>query len=346
VTATSVEFLVNNRAKRSIVLDVKTAEGRQIALELIAKADVFLTNLRAPALERMGLDYATVHLAYPELVYCHVTGYGADGEWRDRAAYDVGAFYARAAVAATLLPDGDEPMMRCGAFGDYYTAMAAAGGVCAALLSRERSGRGQRVLGSLLRTGAYAVSAHLDRLLHGTPPRAVKSRKEILNPMNNCYRDARGKWFWLLGLQGDRMWPAVARVAGLPELIADPRFDTMEARGEHCAELTGMLDAAFATRHLDEWAPIFEREDIWWTPVNDGHDLLKDPQLRAAGGLVSLPTTQGKELEIIPAPIDFDATPWKIRGAAPELGQHTEEILLELGRDWDEIAKLKDKRVI
>ncbi len=122
---------------------------------------------------------------------------------------------------------------------------------------------------------------------------------EILNPMNSCYRDSQGKWFWLLGLQGDRMWPAVARVAGLAELVADPRFDSMEARANNCAELTSLLDAAFATRPLDEWAPIFEREDIWWTPVNDGHDLLKDPQLRAAGGLASLPTTQGKEVEII-----------------------------------------------
>ena len=238
VTETSLEFLVNNRAKRSIVLDVKTEEGRRIALELIHQADVFLTNLRSNALERMGLDYETVHKIEPGLVYCHVTGYGVEGEWRDKAAYDVGAFYARAGVAATLLPPGDEPMMRCGAFGDYYTAMAAAAGVCAALVARQQSGQGQRVVGSLLRTGAYAISAHLDRVIHGTPPRAVKSRAEILNPMNNCYRDSQGKWFWLLGLQGDRMWPGVTRAIGQTELEADPRFDTMETRAENAAELT------------------------------------------------------------------------------------------------------------
>jgi crotonobetainyl-CoA:carnitine CoA-transferase CaiB-like acyl-CoA transferase len=344
-TQNSIEFMVNNRAKRSIVLDVRTEEGRAIALELIQKADVFLTNLRSNALERMKLDYETVRQSAPRLIYCHVTGYGASGEWRDRAAYDVGAFFARAGVAATLLPPGDEPMMRCGAFGDYYTAMAAAGGVCAALVERAQTGKGQRVLASLLRTGAYAISAHLDRIAQDSPPAGAVRRADIRNPMNNCYRDSRGKWFWLLGLQGDRMWPSVARGIGRPELESDPRFASMEARTANVPDLMLILDEAFAKRSLDEWKPIFEREDIWWTPVNDGHDLLKDPQLHEAGGLVPLPTANG-DIKIVPAPIDFDRTPWNIRDAAPELGQHTEEILLETGRDWEQISLLKDKKII
>ena len=342
---TNPNFNVNNRNKRGIVLNLKTEEGRSLARKLISGADVFLTNLRVGALERLGLDYEAMHQLSSRLIYCHVTGYGAEGEWRDRAGYDAGAFFARAGVWAALLPQGDFPMMRCGAFGDYYTALAAAGGICAALVARQATGKGQRVLASLLRTGAYAISSALDQALLGYPVRSNTSRTPSFNPLINCYKDRDGKWFWLLCLQGDRFWPGVTRAIGRPDLLGDPRFDSLANRGTHSVPLMEILDAIFKTRTIEEWGPIFDREDVWYTPANDIPGVLKDSQMRVAGCFTTMPTTRG-DAEVVPAPIDFSETPWNIREAAPELGQHTEEILLETGHSWAEIAKFKERGTI
>ena len=342
---TNPNFNVANRGKRGIVIDLKGDEGKRLAREIIGAADVFLTNMRPGAVERLGLDYETLHPLFPRLVYCHVTGYGMQGEWRDRAGYDSGAFYARAGVWAALLPPGDFPMMRCGAFGDYYTALAAAGGICAAMVSRAVTGKGQRVAASLLRTGAYSISSALNQALLGYPQRRSSARSPSFNPLINCYQDRDGKWFWLLCLQGDRFWPGVARAIGRPELIDDPRYNSLANRGKNSVELIALLDEIFKTRSLKEWGSIFDREDVWYTPANEIPDVLKDEQMRIAGCFIKLPTNQG-EVEAVPAPIDFDQTPWNIRHAAPELGQHTEEILLEMGRDWEAIARLKERGVI
>ncbi len=342
---TNPNFRVSNRGKRDIVLNLKTDEGRALARELIGAADVFMTNMRPGAVERMGLDYESLHQLFPRLIYCHVTGYGVEGEWRDRAGYDAGAFYARAGVWSALLPPGDFPMMRCGAFGDYYTALAAAGGICAALVGRASTGKGQRVLASLLRTGAYSISSAMNLALLGYPQRRAESRSPSFNPLINCYQDRDGKWFWLLCLQGDRFWPGVTRAIERPELLNDPRFNSLENRGKNSVELIRMLDDIFKTRTLEEWGPIFDREDVWYTPANDIPGALKDQQMRVAGCFTKMPTSEG-EVEVVPAPIDFSEMPWSIRGAAPELGQHTEEILLETGRSWEDIAKLKERGVI
>lgn len=338
-------FHAGNRGKRGVVINLTTEEGRGLARELIGAADVFLTNMRIGAVQRLGFDYETLHQLFPRLIYCHVTGYGAEGEWRDRAGYDAGAFYARAGVWAALLPPGDIPMMRCGAFGDYYTALAAAGGICAALVGRAATGKGQRVLASLLRTGTYAISSALNLALLGYPQRRAAGRSPSFNPLINCYQDRDGQWFWLLCLQGDRFWPAITRAIGRPDLRDDPRFNSLEERGRNSVELVQLLDDVFKTRTLQEWGPVFDREDVWYTPANDLAGVLEDEQARIAGCFTKLPTNQG-DIDAVPAPIDFDETPWNIRHAAPELGQHTEEILLEMGRDWDEIARLKERGII
>ena len=338
-------FFVANRNKRSISIDLKNEYGRKLADKLIAQADVFLTNVRRQALERLNLHYAYLHERFPRLVYCHLTGYGINGPDVDRPAYDIGAFFARAGVGATLLTEESEPLMRTGAFGDYYTAFASASGVCAALVGRQATGEGQLVSTSLLRTGAFCIAHSFNQVLFGYPASGQRTRTQSFNPMISCYRDSKRQWFYLLGLQGDRIWPAVARSIGRPELENDPRFNSLAIRTKNAAELMALLDDAFAARPLSEWAPIFDREGVWWSPVQNVQQALEDPQMRAAGAFAKINTPEG-EREIVPAPVDFDQTPWNIRSCSPELGQHTEEVLLEMGHSWEDIAQLKEQGAI
>ena len=335
-------FELDNRNKRSIGLNLSVDEGRQLAAQLIDGADVFVTNARPGALARAGLDHATVSARNPRLVYAHVTGYGLTGEDADRAAYDVGAFWSRAGVAAALTPDGAPLPYQRGGMGDHMAGLAAAGAVAAALFARERTGEGQLVSVSLLRIGMYMLGWDINMSLRLGVPTVPMSVAAPPNPLITAYETGDGRRFWMLGLQADRHWPDVLRAVERTEWADDPRFDTMMARFQHAAELVAALNDIFATRPLDEWAAIFDREDVWWAPVQHAHDLIADSQARAAGGFVDVPVDGGVPIEMVATPVDFDGTPWSPRSVPPEFGQHTEEVLLELGYDWDRIIELKE----
>jgi crotonobetainyl-CoA:carnitine CoA-transferase CaiB-like acyl-CoA transferase len=165
------------------------------------------------------------------------------------------------------------------------------------------------------------------------------------NPLINSYRDKDEKWFWLLGLQGDRHWPDVVRAIDRPDLLEDESFATIVLRMQNAAGLVKLLDEAFAQRPLAEWAEVFDREDVWWAPVQATHDLLTDPQADAAGVFVEVPTSEGSA-RMVATPVDFSETRWSPAGTSPELGQHTEEVLLELGYDWEQIAEVAGRGVI
>jgi crotonobetainyl-CoA:carnitine CoA-transferase CaiB-like acyl-CoA transferase len=339
-------FELDNRGKRSIALDLDTAEGRAIALALIDRADVFVTNLRPGALARIGFDYSTLSARHPRLVYASITGYGESGPERDRPAYDIGAFWSRAGIAAALMPPGGEPPYQRGAFGDHVASMTAAGSIAAALFHRERSGRGQLVATSLLRVGVFVLGWDTNTTLRLGIPARPYTRATAPNPLISSYRAGDGRWFWLLGLQGDRHWPDLVRAVGRPEWLADPRFTTIRARREHSAALVAALDAIFATRPLGEWGEILDREGMWWAPVQTTDEVVTDPQAIAAGAFVDVPLPDGGSVRMVASPVDFSETRWHARGTAPELGQHTEEILLELGHDWEAIAGFKKRGTI
>jgi len=338
-------FELDNRGKRSIALNLATEEARSIARALIDRADVFVTNVRPKGLEDAGLTYDELRQSNPGLVYCQVTGYGPDGPDRDRAAYDIGAFWARGAVAASLTAAGHELPQQRGGMGDHMAGSTAAGAVCAALLARSRTGQGQRLAVSLLRTGAYMLGWDLSIALRLGIAMEPYDRHHAVNPIINNFQAGDGRWFWLLLLQADRHWPDLCRAIGREDLRLDPRFADIAVRRDNAPALVEELDRVFATKTLPEWGEIFDRENVWWAPVHTISDMIEDSAAHEAGVFIDVPGPEG-DIRAVASPADFYGTPWEPRGYAPELGQHTEEILLELGYDWNQIVALKEASVI
>ena len=353
-------FEVDNRGKRSVALNLDTEEGRRIARQLIDRADVVVTNLRPRALDDLGLDYETLAKDNPRLVYAQITGYGPDGANRDRAAYDIGAFWSVAGVAAALTPEGAAIPQQRGGMGDHMTGMGAAGAVSAALFAREKSGKGQRVSVSLVRMGVYMMSWDVSLALRLKVPIKAYDRFHALNPIINSFQagasapqkdgssaetEQAGRWFWLLLLQADRHWPDLLRAIEREDLLEDERFADITVRREHTPELVAELDKVFAAKSREEWGEIFDRENVWWAPVNSISDVIDDPVAHEAGVFQDVEGPDGP-VPFVTTPADFDATPVGPQGLSPELGQHTEEVLQELGYDWEQIIPLKEKGAI
>lgn len=335
-------FELDNRGKRSIGLDYGTPDGKAVLLDLIDGADVFVTNLRIPALTRAGLDHATLAARNPRLVYASISGLGLVGPDADRPAYDVGSFWSRAGVAAALTPEGQPLPYQRGGMGDHMTGLAAAGGVMAALFARERTGMGQQVATSLLRIGAYMMGWDLNLALRFGAPTVAMSRDSAPNPVINTYTASDGKRFWLLGLEGDRHWPFLLKAIDRPDLGDDERFAEITVRGLNAAALIAELDQVFATRTRAEWTDRFDDAGLWWAPVQSTHELVDDPQAHAAGCFVDTPLPDGTSGWMPATPVDFSLDSWTADAPSPEFGQHTEEVLLDLGYDWDRIIALKE----
>lgn len=339
-------FENDNRNKRSVVIDLAQPKGQALAYALIDDADVFVSNVRAASLARLGLDPDTLRARNPRLIYASISGYGLDGPDADRAAYDVAAFWCRAGIAGSLMLPGQAPPFQRGGMGDHNTGLAAAGAVSAALYERERTGEGQLVSTSLLREGMYTMSFDMSVSLRFGVDVAAGNRETMGNPVMNSYQDSEGKWFWLVGLEGARHWPALTRAVGHPEWLDDPRFKEDADRALNAPELIPMLDEIFASRTRQEWGEIFDAEEnLWWAPVQTMQDVLQDPQAHAAGGFVEVPDGEGTTL--LPAtPVDFGGQPCTQRRMAPAHGADGDAILSELGRSPEEIEALRAEGIV
>jgi crotonobetainyl-CoA:carnitine CoA-transferase CaiB-like acyl-CoA transferase len=298
--------------------------------QLLASADVFVTNLRPEAVEDLGLGPESVRAAHPRLIYASVTGYGRQGPDAGRAGYDVGAFWARSGLASMAVPpDAPQPHFR-GGVGDHVTALTALAGILGALYERERTGEGRVVEVSLLRTGTYCFGWDLNMELRWGKLGPTLPRTEQGNPMINVYRAADGAWFWLLGVEADRLWPKLLAAIQRQEWADDERWSTARGRRHNAASLIAELDALFSSRTRAEWTADFDRHDVWWAPVNTPAEVVADPQADAAGAFVDVPggAWVGKHRSVA-SPVSFDGATLA-PGPVPALGEHTDELLAEL----------------
>ena len=339
-------YELDNRNKRSVTVDLRRAEGRDFALKIIERADVFVTSLRLDALERMKLDYATLAARFPRLVYASLNGYGHRGPDRLRPAYDYAAAWARSGLMATIMEPGCPPPAQRPAMIDHAAGLSLAGAISAALLAREKTGVGREVRISLFAMGLWMNATDLTTgLITGRAPEA-ESRAQRLNPMWSSYRCKDDKWIYFVMVQADRYWNQFCAALGRPEWQNDPRFADAAARARNGAELTAQLDGVVATRTSSEWAPIFDRHELIWAPVNTDAEVLRDPQAEAIAAFAPVDHPQIPNCRIVNSPIEFGGVEPQPHRAAPELGRHTEEVALELGMSWEEIGRLKDTGVL
>jgi len=333
-------FDLDNRGKRGIVLDTSKPEGGDVLAKLAATADVFLTNVRPAALKRAGLDDVTLRATNPRLVYGVITGYGLEGPEAHKPGFDVTAFWARAGVANMTAPKGADPFMLRSGFGDHITALATVSALLAALYEREQTGVGRLVQTSLLATGVYTVGSDLAVQLKLGRLASNRPRNLPINPLATFYKSADGRWFVHNPRGGNGDWSNFATIAGRPDLIDDARFATSKARRENSPLLVAEFDKAFGAMPFDEIAEKLDAADMVWSPVQTPAQVAADPQVHASGAIIQVEDGQGGTYSSPAAPARFPGADATVRPAAPALGEHTREVLAELGYSEKEVDAL------
>jgi len=339
----NINFLMEhaNRGKRSIGLDLKSAEGREVLDALIRSSDVFLTNFLPGARAKMKIDVDDVRAINPDIVYARGSALGEKGPEREKGGYDSTTYWARGGSGMGQKSPGDPPSIQPGpAYGDSIGGMTIAGGIAAALFRRERTGETSVVDISLLGTGAWSMACSMVGSMLAGGGNPVPAGAAFINPLVGIFPTKDGFFLMLCMLQGFPYWADTCVHVGRPELVDDPRFATAEAFAENGDEASAALREAFATATLEEWRDRLATLQGQWGPFQTLDHMATDPQLLANGQIIEVDAGNGETFRLVTSPVAFDGeAPSPTKG--PEHAQNTEEILLELGLDWDRIAALK-----
>ncbi len=341
-------FEMSNRNKKSIRVDLNKPEGKEIIYRLTGKSDVFYTNYRKSVAIKQGVDYTTLSKHNPKLVYGHATGLGPKGPDAEKRAFDPVGMARSGMMTAVGEADGP-PGQIVGAVIDTLGATMTAFGIISALFARQRTGVGQEVSASLLGSAMWAQFSNISLMCLRGHAMGRYKRIAVKNPLANIYLCKDGQWIGLSEPQSQRYWTQFCKVMDLEHLEKDPKFCGEWERRDNNIELIGIFDKAFLARTRDEWADLFQEQGkqfVAWERVQTIPDLLTDPQVIANDYIMDYDHPVLGKIKTQPFPLTFSDASVGPRNPAPEFGQHTEEVLLDIGYTWDDIAALADKEVI
>ena len=337
----------NNRGKRSVSIDLKTEEGRELLLKLVETADVFLTSVRPAALKRLSLSVEQLRARNPKLIYVHGNGLGFRGAEANRPGYDASCFWARGGFAHALTPPGQSPIRPRPALGDHAGAMNIAFGMAAALFNRERSGEAATVEISLLSSAMWILSSDVTSTSALSDSELSNVAKEGRYALTRAYETRDGRWIQLMFLDPERYWPELCRRVGRADLLQDPRFLTLENRVENGEAIIEELAAAFRQKDLASWREVLRGWDAPWELIQNIRDLAKDPQALANDYLFKVKVADGTDVTVVAGPVSFNgsAVPMNPR-CSPVMGQDTEALLREVGASDEYLNDLKKRKIV
>jgi crotonobetainyl-CoA:carnitine CoA-transferase CaiB-like acyl-CoA transferase len=329
---------IPNRGKRSVTLDLASDAGRDVLLDLVATADVFLTSYLEPVRRKLRIDVDDLRGVNERLIVVRGSGWGPAGPMATAGGFDLASAWATASMAFKMTREPDEPMFQPPAFFDLLGGNTIAGAIGSALFHRERTGEALDVDVSLLNVGMWALSPDImaGPIVGSIAP---QDRTKAASPLVNSYRTADGRWLYLVCLQADRHWVELCEHLDRPDLAADPRFVDISTRATNAEACIAELDATFASKPLAEWRTQLAGFSGVWAPVLRPAELHEHPQVEANGYLPHNTSQAGTPYRLPAPPMQFGG-PTSPAGPAPEVGQHTEDVLLELGKSWDEIVEL------
>ena len=336
---------ISNRNKRNVCLDLRVPEGRELFDRLVAWADVFITNQLPKVLRKYRVEPGDVFAVNPRIVYARGHGQGTRGPDAEAGGFDGVSYWARAGIAHMLTAPGSPLVGSRPGFGDFPSGLHLAGGIAAALVKMLRTGMGMTVDVSLLAAGIWQLAPDIAATSYlGHAPRKTDTAKVLASPLVASYLTADERHLQLVMLEERRYWPNLCRALGLEHLVEHPDYATPEKRHENRVELYDVFREAIRGEPLEHWLPRLAREGCVFAKFSTPEEVLVDPQVEANGYLMAHPLYPGARIPATPQ--QFDSRPSELRRPAPKKGEHTDEVLREIGLAQAEIAKLREVQAV